>query len=58
VGHYENATRFPFNDSNEPGMDFGSTGRGDNTLLASFDVLEVPFEPDGDLASLAVDFTY
>jgi hypothetical protein len=58
VGTYENATRFPFQAANVPAMDFSSTGRGDNRLLADFEVLEISFEPNGDLRSLAVDFTY
>lgn len=58
VGTYEDATRFPFQAAGVPAMDFSSTGRGDNRLLADFEVLEVSFEPNGKLRSLSVDFTY
>lgn len=58
IGTYEDATRFPFQAAGDPAMDFSSTGRGDNRLLADFEVLEISFEPNGKLRSLAVDFTY
>jgi hypothetical protein len=55
VGFYTNATRFPFNYNNTPGLNFSGNGRGDNTLAGWFNVLSVAYTND-TLISAAVDF--
>ncbi len=57
VGHYSNATRFPFQDFNDPGLDFSGNGRGNNQLSGYFDVQEVSYSPNGQVLSFAADFT-
>jgi hypothetical protein len=42
-GSYYNATRFPFNDDNVPGLNFSGTGRGCNTLTGEFHVYDVEY---------------
>ena len=44
-GTYESATRFPFQEANSPGFDFGGSGRGCNTLTARFVVHEAVYGP-------------
>jgi len=56
IGFYDNATRFPFNSPTRPGMNFSGNGRGNNTLGAWFDVLEIEYDLVGEVISLAVDF--
>lgn len=56
VAFYDNATRFPFNSPTRPGMSFSGNGRANNQLGAWFDVLEIEYDINGDLLSLAVDF--
>lgn len=46
VGAYENATRYPFQDPDVPGLDFSGDGRGCNQLTGRFTVLEADFTPD------------
>ncbi len=55
VGVYEDANRFPFQDTNKEGFDFSGAGRGCNRLTANFDILEFTVL-DGEIQSLAVDF--
>lgn len=55
VGLYTNATRFPFNNGNSPGLDFSGCGRGDNTLTGWFKVESVVYS-NSVLISAAVDF--
>lgn len=50
-------SRYPFNADFFPGFDWGGFGRGLNTLTAEFDILEVTFNPDDSIASIAFDFT-
>lgn len=57
-GVYNNFQRFPFQDSDLPGMGFGSTGRGNNRASGSFEVLEVSYDDFGDVLSFAADFTH
>jgi len=56
IGFYPNATRFGFNGSG-PGLDFSTTGRGDNTLTGYFNVLQADYDLSGNIMSFAVDFT-
>ena len=46
VGEYTGATRYPFNDPDEPGLSIWGMGRGCNMLTGSFFVHEVTFGPD------------
>jgi len=56
-GFYENATRFPFQESNESGLSFYGEGRGCNRLSGSFEIKEVVYDQiTGDLSNFAVDF--
>ena len=55
VGSYANATRWPFQETTAPGLDFSGNGRGNNRLTGSFDILESNVADDGTF-SFAVDF--
>lgn len=55
VGLYENATRYPFQLGNAPGMDYSGNHRGCNNLYGEFEIHEIEFE--GDIPTkLAVDW--
>ena len=56
VGVYENATRFPFQDPDVPGLDFSGDGRGSNMLTGEFEVLEAVYGSSGEVLSFAVNF--
>jgi hypothetical protein len=53
-GIYANAERLGGNTG--PGLDFDTTGRGDNTLTGSFDVLDISYDANHTLISFAADF--
>ncbi|MGD8572720.1 MAG: hypothetical protein PVH98_09670, partial [Gammaproteobacteria bacterium] len=53
---YLNATRYPFQDPQMPGMDVYGAGRGCSTLTGNFEVLELTKNNVDDIESLAVDF--
>jgi hypothetical protein len=55
-GLYIGAQRFPFNSPTRPGLTISGDGRGDNQDSGWFDVLNIAYNPDGTLASLAVNF--
>jgi hypothetical protein len=55
VGSYANATRWPFQETTAPGLDFSGNGRGNNRLTGSFNILESNVAEDGTF-SFAVDF--
>ena len=55
VGSYANATRWPFQETTAPGLDFSGNGRGNNRLTGSFNILESNIADDGTF-SFAVDF--
>lgn len=57
TGHYSNATRFPFQQFDTPGLTFSGNGRGDNQLSGFFDVLEISYGAGGDVLSFAANFT-
>lgn len=46
-GVYEGATRWPFQATTEPGLDFTGDGRGCNTSTGRFEVLEAVYGPLG-----------
>ena len=56
VGSYENAQRFPFNSPTKPGLDVSGCGRGCNTLIGRFDVLEVEYNVDEQVMIFAANF--
>lgn len=53
---YAGATRTPFHQSTEPGVELYGHGRGCNTLTGSFTVQELSFDLAGELESLGVSF--
>jgi len=55
VGSYAYATRWPFQETTAPGLDFSGNGRGNNRLTGSFNILESNLADDGSF-SFAVDF--
>ncbi len=57
VGLYEDATRWPFQDITNPGLNFTGNHRGSNRLSGFFEVLEIMYGTTGQLERLAVDFT-
>jgi hypothetical protein len=56
VGLYTNAQRFPFNSPTKPGIDISGNGRGNNTESGWFDILQISYDPSGNLSQFAVDF--
>jgi len=57
IGTYLDATRYPFQAPNSPGLSFSMNGRGDNTLTGFFTVLEIAYGPGNSITSFAADFT-
>jgi len=57
IGTYLDATRYPFQGPNSPGLSFSMNGRGDNTLTGFFTVLEIEYGPGNSITSFAADFT-
>lgn len=55
-GAYLNATRYPFQNFNVPGLSFYGNGRGDNQDSGYFDVLQATYGSDGSVLSFAADF--
>ncbi|MEV0695693.1 hypothetical protein [Streptomyces sp. NPDC050388] len=55
-GQYTGATRYPFNEAAEPGLDLSGNGRGCNTLTGSFTVSDVVFGPNGYVQRLDATF--
>jgi len=54
VGLYANAERLGGNTG--PGLDFSTSGRGDNTLTGYFNVLDISYDANHTLISFAADF--
>ena len=57
VGYYDHATRWPFQDAENPGLSFSGNGRGNNMLTGFFEVLEAVYDVDGTVLKFAADFT-
>ena len=55
-GRYENAHRWPFQSSTQPGFSVDGDARGCNTLRGWFVVHEVVYGPSGNITSFAADF--
>ena len=51
-----NATRWPFQETDSAGFDFGDDGRGLNSLTAFFEINELVYDIDGEVLSLDVSF--
>ena len=56
VGTYTGATRYPFNDTNEPGLSFSGDGRGCNTLTGTFEIVDIEFGPYGYVQKLRANW--
>jgi hypothetical protein len=56
AGLYTLAQRYPFNSPTRPGLTISGNGAGDNQDSGWFDVLNISYNPNGTLASFAVDF--
>ena len=57
-GSYPNFQRWPFQASDRPGLEFGSTGRLDNQAAGFFNVYEATYGAGGEVLSFAADFTH
>ena len=55
-GTYTGATRHPFNEPTEPGLDLSGNGRGCNTLTGEFTIGDVEFGPQGYVKKLDASF--
>ncbi|MDX3452149.1 hypothetical protein PV396_09390 [Streptomyces sp. ME02-8801-2C] len=55
-GTYTGATRHPFNEPTQPGLDLGGNGRGCNTLTGEFTISDVEFGPQGYVKKLDAVF--
>lgn len=56
VGHYKEATRYPFNSIGVPGLSISGNGRGCNTLTGQFIVHELIYDDAFNVLSAAIDF--
>ena len=57
-GLYTDFQRWPFQNTDRPGLEFTSTGRGDNRASGFFEVLEVTYDTSGNMLTFAADFTH
>ncbi len=55
-GIYKNATRYPFNRGESPGLCFSGNGRGCNTLTGEFEILEIEYDAEGKVNIFAANF--
>lgn len=55
-GTYENAVRYQTIGSEYPELSLGGDGRGCNTSIGRFEVLEVTYDTNGNVATAAIDF--
>jgi VCBS repeat-containing protein len=55
-GFYDNATRWPFQEANEPGLDVSGEGRGSNELTGNFTVTQALYAADGSVLRFAATF--
>lgn len=56
VGSYENAARWPFQGTAQPGLDFSGSGRGCNELSGRFVIHDLAIDHAGELHRLHVSF--
>jgi hypothetical protein len=57
-GVYPNFARWPFQASDQPGLEFESTGRLDNQAAGTFTVYDATYSSTGQVLSFAADFTH
>ena len=55
-GAYENAARYPFQNSDQPGLDFWGDGRGCNTVAGRFDVEAIKISSFGYVERLKANW--
>ncbi len=56
LGIYKNATRYPFNKIEDHGFDISGCGRGCNTLISEFEILEIKYDDQGQIEAFAANF--
>lgn len=56
AGSYEGATRFPFQNPSQPGLDFTGNGRGCNTSTGRFNVQEITYDAYNELSRFKANF--
>ncbi|NRA62559.1 MAG: hypothetical protein HRU25_16995 [Psychrobium sp.] len=56
VGKYQGATRYPFQEDDVAGLDFGGQDRRCNSSISDFEIYEITFDTDNKLTTLAMDF--
>ena len=57
-GTYNDFQRWPFQDTDRPGLAFGSTGRLDNRASGFFEVYEAAYDGSGNVLAFSADFTH
>ncbi len=57
TGEYTSATRYPFNDSAEPGISISGEHRGCNQHYGAFVIHQLSYAESGEIDKLAIDFT-
>ncbi len=55
-GIYKNATRHPFNETENPGFSISGCHRGCNTLIGEFEILEIKYGDEGQIDAFAANF--
>jgi uncharacterized delta-60 repeat protein len=55
-GYYAGAVRYPFQASNQPGLDISGEGRGSNTLTGNFTVVQAVYGANGQVISFDATF--
>lgn len=55
-GFYDNATGYPFNELGRPGLSVSVNALQYNTVSGWFNVLDVSYDPAGQINALAIDF--
>ena len=56
IGIYQDATRYGFQKKESPGLDFSGSGRGHNTSVGTFEILEIEYDEDGKIVAFAANF--
>lgn len=55
-GEYLGATRWPFQEADEPGLDASGAGRGCNTLSGNFQVISAQYDSEGEVERFEANF--
>jgi len=56
IGIYQDATRYGFQKKENPGLDFSGSGRGHNTSIGTFEILEIEYDEEGKIVAFAANF--